>query len=118
MKHEVTLLYDASKSISVDASTAGEALEKAYEQIGWPSLCHHCSSEIELGDVYGHIITPEVGEALEAGFVADSEKYRKQRDQLAGLLAKYSKRGLSPVLTEDELEEIEAAIAAANGGEV
>ncbi len=38
-----------------EAENADEALEKAEhdDQANWyPSLCHHCATEIELGDIY------------------------------------------------------------------
>lgn len=38
-------------------------------------------------------------------------RYADQRDQLAGLLQMIASRGLSPVLTEDELGQIDATLA-------
>ena len=45
-------------------------------------------------------------------------KLTADNEQLRGLLHKYSRRGLSPVLTEDELDEIDAALAEPDSGAV
>lgn len=39
----------ASAGMEVEADTAEEAIAKVEEEL-YPSLCHHCSREIELSD--------------------------------------------------------------------
>lgn len=48
----VTVTFDASKTVEVEAETADEAKDKAMEhpEIGSVCLCHQCSREVELGD--------------------------------------------------------------------
>ena len=50
-KWGVTVLIDASTFIEVEAETEAEAIEKALEEAYVPSICHHCSHELELGDI-------------------------------------------------------------------
>lgn len=121
-QYSVTLLYDACQTVNVEAEDPQEAIEKAQQQ-GGVILCHQCANDIELADVIAEIVYEGDKEVLDTTPYAEKGRaykklaeVEKQRDQLAVLLAKYSKRGLSPVLTEAELEEIDAALAAITGG--
>lgn len=49
-KWNVCVLYDASKTIQVDADTEGEAMQKAMDIAENICLCHQCSDHIEIGD--------------------------------------------------------------------
>jgi len=42
----------ASVGITVEAETAEEAEDKAAHELGCPTLCHQCSTKIDLGDIY------------------------------------------------------------------
>ena len=51
-KWTVYLSFNATKVVEdIEAETQEEAIEKAIDRDGYASLCHQCSSEIELGDV-------------------------------------------------------------------
>ena len=57
MRYRVMALMHANAITDVvEANTSEEAID-AYE--GWPSLCHQCSNEVELGDIYGFIVEEE-----------------------------------------------------------
>ena len=45
----------------IEAESAEEALDLAE---GCASLCHHCSSEVELGDIDGTMVCNEDGDTL------------------------------------------------------
>lgn len=47
--YDVTLIFDASKSVSVQATSVEEAIYLASDKVDTPSLCHHCSYEIDFG---------------------------------------------------------------------
>jgi hypothetical protein len=49
MKWAVSVRYDASTTIVVEASSAEDAKEKAM-QSAYVSLCHQCAKELDLGD--------------------------------------------------------------------
>ena len=53
---DVTLLFTGSTGITVKAVDIDEAVEMAHNKVGYPSLCHQCSDEIELGDYYGELV--------------------------------------------------------------
>lgn len=55
MKFDVTVCWNASTVISVDAGSADEACELAYDDVPG-GLCHQCSSKVELGDIDGYIV--------------------------------------------------------------
>ncbi len=52
-KYSVIIPWYCSVTINVEAETKEAALKKAVEQ-AHPSLCHHCSREIEMGDMVDH----------------------------------------------------------------
>ena len=58
-KWAVTLLVDASVFVEVEAETEDEAKTKAWEQAPSPSVCHQCSRDLEIGEIY------EIAEAVE-----------------------------------------------------
>lgn len=53
MKYLVTVVFDASKTIEVEADSAEEAKDKAVETIDGVTLCHQCADCIEVGDPTG-----------------------------------------------------------------
>lgn len=55
------VLFDASKSFTVQADTFEEAAKQAYEEAGYASLCHQCSRELELGDAIAVVAVDEAG---------------------------------------------------------
>jgi hypothetical protein len=61
MMYSVTVLFDASRSVSVEADSPEEAEEKAHNQVGSASLCHQCSDEIDIGDATGALVYKDDG---------------------------------------------------------
>ena len=96
--YSVTLIYDASRSVDVNAASADEAEAKANDLIGRPSICHQCSDEIDLGDAIGAMVylgdkevldsTPSGLNASEAKTLrADLAKLQAQHDELLKALS-------------------------------
>ena len=58
-KYHVTVLIDVSTGFDVEAENHQEALEKAMDHDGCqrPSICHQCSSRMDVGDPYKIIIS-------------------------------------------------------------
>lgn len=52
-KYVVTLQIDASVTVTVDADSETNAVEKAFKVVDNPIMCHHCSNVIEIGDFTG-----------------------------------------------------------------
>lgn len=50
-KYSVSLCYYASAFAEVEAENEEDAINKAAQEIMYPSLCHHCSSEVEIGEM-------------------------------------------------------------------
>lgn len=50
-KYYATFTVDATTSVEVFASSKEEAEEKAWNEIGRPSICHQCSREMDIGDI-------------------------------------------------------------------
>lgn len=60
MKYAVTVLFDACRSATIEAESPEEAEQKAHEEVGHASLCHHCAGEIDVGDALGaHVYEDE-----------------------------------------------------------
>lgn len=57
-KYFVTFALDASFTVNVEATSEEEAKELALEEALPPTLCHHCSRKLSIGDI---------GEVIEAG---------------------------------------------------
>jgi hypothetical protein len=55
-KYLVTLLFAASKSVEVEADSEDTAVDRAYDEHCYASLCHSCAHEIDLGDCYDHSV--------------------------------------------------------------
>lgn len=50
-------VIDATTYVGVvEAETKEEAEKKGWEKIDNPSICHHCSESIDVGDVYELIV--------------------------------------------------------------
>lgn len=66
MKYSVTVIFDASVSVEVEAESADQAIELAMEHERMcPGLCHQCADEIELGDAMRAIVYDDKGEVLD-----------------------------------------------------
>ena len=59
-KFLVTLLYDASENVEVQADDAASAEQMAYENAR-ASLCHHCANHLDLGDASKAIVYDSAG---------------------------------------------------------
>jgi hypothetical protein len=49
-RYSVSIPWHCSVVVCVDAQTAEEAKAVALEKV-YPSICHQCSDELELGDI-------------------------------------------------------------------
>ena len=72
MKYTVIYAVHASTWVDVEfpegeLPTRAQIIEKADNEVG-PSLCHQCSSELEIGDI-GEVadVLDDQGEAIEGG---------------------------------------------------
>jgi len=54
-KYSVTLLVDASVTVAVVADSEEEAIAFAEEIAETPCLCHHCASQMDVGDFTGEV---------------------------------------------------------------
>ena len=63
MKYIVTLIYDASESVEVEAESVEAAIDAACDA-SEASLCWHCSRHLDLGDVYKEMVTDEEGNVI------------------------------------------------------
>lgn len=63
MKYLVTILYDASETIEVDAEDLDSAVEMAHS-LSSASVCNHCSKHLDLGDAYDECVSDEAGNIL------------------------------------------------------
>ena len=62
-KFSVIIPIGAAAIIKVEANTKEEAIQKALEE-GASGICHQCSEDIELGELYNEheAIVHEIGE--------------------------------------------------------
>lgn len=60
MKFYVTFEVYASTTVEVEADTKEEAEELAKDVVYTPSLCHHCSRHLDIGDVGEILMSGEV----------------------------------------------------------
>ena len=49
-KYHVAMPFYATAFIKVEAENEEEAIEKAEREIGYPTLCHQCSHDVEMGE--------------------------------------------------------------------
>ena len=71
-KYEVTILIDACNGVTVEAESPEEAADLAYEtKEASPNICHHCSSELNIGDCIGVIVFNSDDEELYNDTVSD-----------------------------------------------
>jgi hypothetical protein len=61
-KYAVHMDVGASIVIEVDASSADEAIDRAWTEAHLPSLCHHCSRHLDLHDFTGIVDAEELEE--------------------------------------------------------
>ena len=60
----------ASVSRDIDAESVDAALEAAYRRMS-ASVCHQCSRQVEVGDIYAWQVLDESGELLHTDERAD-----------------------------------------------
>jgi len=59
-RYYCTVLFDASSSVTVEATTPEEAVEKAeYATEGNHRLCHQCSNTLDTGESLGVLVYEE-----------------------------------------------------------
>jgi len=119
-KYSVSVIFDACKSVVVEAESAEIAADLAYDEAGYASLCHQCSGEIEVADAIRAIVYDENGDEVfddghEHGVIAKLEleiqelRQERQREHdlrvsLAGELEAAKQHGA------EVLEALEAVI--------
>ena len=85
-KYRVTLIFDATNSIEVNAASIDEALDKAYNsEKSRVTLCHQCAKEIDIADITRVIVYDDKGnEVFDDGY-QDTQiaKLTEQVDALA-----------------------------------
>ena len=92
-KYSVSVIFDASKCVDVEAESPEQAAGMAYDEAGYVGLCHQCSDEVEMGDAVRAIVCDESGEEVADDGYQEMKiaKMAQQRDELLealeGLLA-------------------------------
>lgn len=66
MKYRVTLIYDCTETVDVEAEDLEAAREQAHES-SRATLCHYCSNHLNLGDAYKAIVSDMDGNELDDG---------------------------------------------------
>jgi|GEM_PF-3172639 len=56
MKYAVTVCIDSSRSATIEADSPEQAADKAMDELGYPSICHQCANELEVGDAIGALV--------------------------------------------------------------
>ena len=87
-KYQIQGLISADAPLGeVEADNAKAAIEKAYAELDTsaPSICHQCSHEMNVGDIYSLIASnvDDVNDTLEEN--DPYEAVRKLRDQIKAL---------------------------------
>ena len=84
--YSVSVIFDACKSVNVEADSPEEAIDLAYGEAGYTSLCYQCSGEIDVGDAARAIVYDDSGAKVADNGWQD-EKISKLTQQLDELLA-------------------------------
>ena len=115
--YSVSVIFDACKSVNVEADSPEEAIDIAYDEAGYASLCHQCSSEIDVGDAVRAIAYDESGKkVIDDGLQeAKLSKLTQQRDELLALLECTVKAWEVGDNIVDGMIKAKAAIAKAKG---
>lgn len=59
-KFAVHMDVGASIVVEVDAASEDEAIDKAWTEAMLPSLCHHCSRNIDVHDFTGTVCAEQI----------------------------------------------------------
>ncbi|MGZ3235773.1 MAG: hypothetical protein ACXU8A_00185 [Burkholderiaceae bacterium] len=51
MKYRVSMTVDATLTVEVEAENEEQAKELAWDIAEAPCLCHHCSDQVDVGDL-------------------------------------------------------------------
>ena len=51
--YSVTLIFDASKGMDVEAESPEQAEAMAVDALGSPCICHQCAAEVDVADAIG-----------------------------------------------------------------
>jgi hypothetical protein len=113
-KYYCTVLIDASVNMEVEADTPEDAAEKAEcSDQGQPSLCHHCSSDVDMGESYGVRVCTQDGmtELLDTTYTAKEVEKLKARlaaveQELADLKAAYQQEHQARINCMESRKEI------------
>ena len=96
-EYDVTVIFDASSSVTVKAASPEDAAHKAEELTnGNQILCHQCSDTLETGDAIGALVYKDGEFILDTSFQAmrialleaKVLNVEAERDQLRAQLAK------------------------------
>lgn len=94
--YSVTVLFDATKGMDIEADSPDEAEEKVLKKVGMPCLCHQCSDEVEVAEAIGAFVY------LDGELVRDTT-FLGERDATIKVL-------------NERIAQLEAELAAAKAG--
>ena len=94
-------IYASANYNDIVAETEEEAIEKAYQK-GIPTLCHHCSHEIEVGE-YADGIPPvayvdEINQLLTMGASKDLKTRPHSKTQISVVYQFSNEHAKSPLV--------------------
>lgn len=82
MNYLVVAQIAASMALDIEADSPEEALEKGYDEVGMPSICHQCSDKIEIGEPYGWSVIEDSGDGEEVYIDNTEEEFRRKFERL------------------------------------
>lgn len=110
------VLFDASKSFTVQADTFEEAAKQAYEEAGYASLCHQCAREIEVGDAIAVVAVDEAGnERTDDWREGRLERLEAVRNELLEVLDSFPGFLCGTATGDAWIEKMRAAVTKARG---
>lgn len=112
----VTVVFDASKGVDVEADNAEEAVEKAYDAVGGASLCHHCARELDVGDpVFALAYGPDGEEHTDDRQAIEIERLRGTVEDLQAALLDAEQRAENAGRNASAFEERMGDLQVENG---
>ena len=97
-----------SSAGEVEGETLDECIVKAWDDFGMPSVCHHCSSEVEISDAYSLLLTDEQGEEVyeDSPRVDEAERVKVMVECIEKLKSEVKKQTERAASLEAKLKEL------------